>query len=276
MPNIVKVGLSAKQSIQAQEVYDFTTGFVTRTATQYWVIEFDGKQNDPYACLGAVDPAGNRVPIVTQDYGVIMGGAAIGVLCTRTQPTLDPASAGKASAGQPFQQQRTRTYYDNVYRIGFKSNSLNPATIDPIQGCLNQGAFTLNVASLGFSKTFEAQSTLLTRCPTTTVLTGDPTQPNYWQAEYELYYRKPIATPANTTGGTAGAMVSGWTPFIVDQGYCELASGQLKQILDSTGNPLNSPQYLDGSGSKSTTAHYLQFTPDSPTADFTPLFAGIA
>ena len=325
MPTVVKVGLNPKQSIQYQEVYDFQTGFVTRTATQYWIVVFNAPVSDPSACRAARDPAGNQLPLVTQDYSTTQPGAGAvpGMFCTRVQPMLDGNSAklaykvqcdfssrpqaqgqagpkwditigidgagvtetvysdgaGKAyvnSAGQPFQQQRQRTYFDNVYRVGFKSRTLNPSTIDPIQGCLNQGAFTLSVASLGFSKSFQAQSTLLARCPTSTVLTGDPSQPSFWQAEYELYYRKPIVTPPNTTGGTPGQMVSGWTPFILDQGFCELSGGQLKQILDANGQPLNSPQYLDGNGSKSATPHYLQFAPDQPSADFTPLFQGIA
>jgi hypothetical protein len=307
---IVKVGLNPKRATQTQKSYDFTTGIITTTVQQFWIVVFDAPNSDPTLCYTA-SVGSRKIPQIGDAY------STIGPYVNRVQPVLDPTSAGKMyhvqvdytslpqaqvtaskwnitvstdgapvtesvyadsagkayvnSAGQPFQQQRTKTYFDNIYRVGFNSKSLDVASIDALQGCLNLNAFTLKIDSLKFSKSFEAQSTLLARCPTSVVLTSDPTNPAYWQAEYELHYRKPIKSPID------GSIVSGWTVFELDQGYCELVSGALKAIVDSkTGLPLTAPQYLDGSGSKSTTAHFLQFAPDELPGNFTPLFTGIS
>jgi|SRR5579884_2881997 len=311
MPKVVKVGINPKRQTQTQKSYDFTTGVVTITAQQYWLVVFDSKVSDPTLCYGASDGR-NTIPDVGKPYP---NGANL--TCNRVQPMLDPQSAGNLyhvqvdystrpqgggqqdkwdinvsidgapvaetlfhdgngtaianSAGQNFSQQPTRTYFDGVYRVSFKSKTLNVAAIDALQGSLNLNAFTLSIPSLGFTKLFEAQSVELARCPTSTVLSGDPTRPVYWQAEYEFYYRKPIKSPID------GSLVSGWTIFMLDQGYCELTGGNLVPITDSTtGLPLNSPQYLDGSGHKTTSPHWLQFSPAQPTGDFSPLFTGIA
>ena len=320
MANVVKVVLNPKKPTQTQRVYDFTTGVVTTTCQQYWIVVWDSVQKDPTRCYIAADPtSGAKIPVMGQDFATTVPGGATnsGILCNRIQPMLEPSSAGKLyhvqadfttrpvtagnqpakwditvsidgapvtetiysdsngkaivnSAGQPFQQQDQKVYFDNVYRVGFKSRSLDVKSIDAIQGQLNQSAFTLNIASLNFSKLFEAQSTKLTRCPTSTTLTGDPTQPAYWQAEYELYYRRPQKSPID------GSPVSGWAIFKLDQGFCTLSGGNPKAILDANGNPLNSPQYLDGSGNQSSSPVFLQFAPAETSIDFSPLFAGIA
>jgi len=313
MPTITKVALDPKKQTVTQKVLDFRTGLITSTVTQYWLVVWSGAQSDPTACYGAVDPKGNALPGIRAAYG--------GATCNRIQPMLDSASAGNVyrvqvdystrpaatangskwdisiaidgapvtetlyhdgagtaianSAGQSFQQQPSKTYFDAIYRIGFKSQILDVASIDALQGCLNSAAFTLSIPSLNFSKLFEAQSTELTRCPTSTVLTGDPSAPQFWQAEYELYYRKPITSPRDQS------TVSGWTIFLLDQGYCELVSGKLQPITNPAfpapgGLPLNSPSYLNGAGRVATTPTWLQFAPSQPTGDFTPLFAGIA
>lgn len=312
MAKIVKVGLDGKKPALVRKSCDFATGVIVVTVTQYWLVEFDSPVTDPALCFGA-SFAGYTLPDTGYLYG---GSSAYqGLVCNQVLPTLDPTSAGKLyrvqvdysslpqpantgkwnitisidgmpvtepiaydstgkaivnSAGQQFSNQPTRTKYDNVYRVAFQSNKIDIATIDELEGTLNAAEFTLQVKSLGFKKTFEAQSTQLVRCPSTTTLTGDPKTPAFWNVEYELHYRRPIVSPID------GSTQSGWTLFILDQGYAKSSGGATPDaILDGNHNPLNSPQYLDGSGNVSSTAHWLQFAPAETTADFTPLFDGI-
>jgi hypothetical protein len=161
-----------------------------------------------------------------------------------------------------------------VYRVAFQTATLDLSAVDELQGCINEEEFTLTIKSLGFTKTFEAQSTILARCPTTCTLTGNPKQPVFWNVEYELHYRAPITSPIDETEK------SGWTLFVKDQGYAKLTGGTppLTTIKGEDGVPLNVPTLLDGSGNPytGTGAKYLQFTASEPVADFTPLFQGIS
>src|SRR5665213_1673823 len=183
---VIIVGLNPEQQTQTQRTIDLSTGIITETVTEYWIVQFASAETDPTVCYTAFDGT-NRIPLIGRDYGS-------GQLCHRIQPMLDGASAGQVyrvqvdyssrpqpkpgskwdvtvnidgagvteslnhdgagkaivnSAGQPFSQQPTRTYFDNIYRIGFKSTTLDVASIDALQGSLNSAAFSLNIPSLG-------------------------------------------------------------------------------------------------------------------------------
>jgi hypothetical protein len=311
MATVVKVGLDPKQTQTSSQVLNLTTGVLTETLTQYWLIEWDSRQEDPTANYGATDGT-HVVPVAGDNYL----GASI-LWCTSAVPQLKPDSAGKVyrytatytnggsasksgkwdvqvafdgvpytvpayydvngnaivnSANQKFQSQPNQTFYDSSVDLSFKTTSFDETDCESLRGQLNSEAITLTISALSYSRTFPIGTLRLDNYKATPVVAQGAIA--YWNVNINFTYRAQVTAPTNS--GLSGT-VSGFILFIVDQGFCTLdGSGNPVVIRESkTSQALNEPHFLDGSGNLSSEAYYLNFMLNN-SGDFTPLIAGIS
>jgi hypothetical protein len=156
------------------------------------------------------------------------------------------------SAGQPFDPSLMETIYDEEISIGFKTYSAPWSAIQSCLGKTNSGGCSFTI--LGISRSFSDNCLKLT------------------EGNYEPYYGQGVT--AWKVSLKFHHRPDTYTRHVLDAGFYQLVSGQLKIINDSSGNPVNAPAYLDGSGAVSTSAHFLDFNIEEQT-DFSGLFTGI-
>lgn len=167
------------------------------------------------------------------------------------------------SCNQSFEPPIEKTYYEREsISVNFKSDVVDVTNIIACRGKLNDAGVTLSISALGYSRTFAAKTLMLKKASYTVTISNDGT-PLYWSISYVLAY------DPNT-----------WTRQIVDRGLYTLdPTGHVKlvPILDREGQPVTTPQCLDGSGNKVAlggAAVLLPFDLDD-TASFTGLFTGL-
>ena len=171
------------------------------------------------------------------------------------------------SAGQAFDPSVDKSWYDEQITVSYKT--LSPPDFSTLRGCTNSDSVNFTIG--GVSRSYDVNQLLLKEANMSTTLTlGDGTTP-VWDVSCTLLGRKDT-----------------FTRHILDQGYCELVDGKLRQIFDKYTQPLSAPVKLDGHGNQLGTGAdtgdgpsnppdpvYLKFNIEDQAA-LSPVFDGLA
>jgi hypothetical protein len=258
----------------AESHYDPKDNRITARISETWIVQTDNKTYQPIDIFGATDGT-TTLPSAGGAYALGTSGTI--AICDHVAPAVSkespfafevdvqyyvwtlPSSTKKLSlgsvaypqncyfdkdnnaivnsAGQTFDPSLTKTYYDLKFTLSYQSFTTPPvSTIQAAVGKVNSDGVTL--AAGGWSQAFTARQLKLDEATCDFEYQGSQylwTVSTSWIARSDTFVDK-----------------------ILDQGYAILdGSNNLQSILDSNGNPLNSPVQLDGSG------HVLAFG-DSP------------
>jgi hypothetical protein len=178
----------------------------------------------------------------------------------------------KNSAGDPFPDGVTKTYWDQEIQISFNSNLVDVSNIDACLGKSNSATVTATINGQNFSWGTQSVAypggtmtvgTLKLVGATYSTKIGDDGQ-DYWDISYTFHYRS-----------------DGWVRKVQDMGFKELkgtAPNQTRELIrDDQGNELNAPAFLNGTGGKLAaggTVVLIPFKIDD-TVSFSSLFTGL-
>jgi len=161
------------------------------------------------------------------------------------------------SAGQPFDNPPSKTYYDEEVNVSFllnPSGGLDISTLRNYRGKVNSTTCTLS----GNNTAYAARQLKVDSVDLDTVIVGGYA---FWQVCIRFLSR-----------------VDTFQDVLLDHGFATKdGSGNLTIIKDKNGEPLQQPTLLDGAGGKlanGATAHYITFKLESEI-DFAPLITAL-
>ena len=263
---------------QGTATYDVKTGAVSTQVTQTYVCESDGKTD---MAAGAFLASAGSVSVPRA--GAIDFFANVGpYYCTNVQPsrtgpysydvqvqwtwTYTPPQPGDPndwnvtvrdsgspyeqdayqdkdkkpivnSAGQSYDPTLKHTYNDEKITITWKSKNRASARFSGVRGKVNSGGCTL--ALPGYSQSFDTRTIRCDDAESSVSIplgNGSATQ---------------ASTPVFDCTATFTYRPDGFTDHVLDQGYYEVDDdGDLVQIKDKWGDPINAAVPLDGNGSQ--------------------------
>jgi hypothetical protein len=175
-----------------------------------------------------------------------------------TEPVYKTRTGAKVAnaAGQTFDPQPTKTYYDEEIRVSYDTDLVDHDGIKPLRGKINEG--TVSVTVNGHTFSWDTLTLMLTDAQVSSVFQDGAF---YWHVEIVMQFRR-----------------DGWIRKILNQGMMQLHTNgvDLEHIKDKYGVEVTEQVPLDAGGRKLAvggTPVYLEFDVED-LASFNPLFVG--